>query len=252
MPTANLATVDFTCPKCAQPQEASVADSGTIMACTNCGKSCIVPEPNSSWDSATEGPTSDANEGFSYDAYKAAMLQEAEDDQGWQAEQQVQNVLDAPISQVYDMATIATSRTKRFIGSMIDSALMVVAIVVGMVVFGVLSGAGVVSIDQHNPSSLDMINAVCLIYFPLFGLALFQWNMTATEGKTIAKKLLGMKIVTRDGSSPGFGRGVAVRYWVVAAMSFIPFFSLLNILFIFGEQKRCIHDYLAGTYVIDA
>ncbi len=252
MPIVDLTTVEFTCPKCAQPQEALVADSGTIMACTNCGKSCIVPEPNSNWDSTVEEPASESSEGFSYDAYKAAMLQEAEDDQGWQAEQQLQNVFDAPTDQVYDMSTIAASRTKRFIGSMIDSALMMVAVVLGMVVFGVLSSAGIVTVDQNNPSSLDMINAICLIYFPLFGLALFQWNMTATEGKTIAKKLLRMKIVTRDGSSPGFCRGVAVRHWVVAAMNFIPFFSLLNILFIFGEQKRCIHDFLAGTYVIDA
>ena len=90
-----------------------------------------------------------------------------------------------------------------------------------------------------------------MIYFPAFALALFQWNMTATEGQTIAKKLLRMKIVTRDGQSPGYLQGVVLRWWGTALLGLIPFFSPLNALFIFGESKRCIHDYIAGTYVVD-
>lgn len=252
MKIANATTFEFKCQKCTHPQEASVADSGTIAHCCNCGKPCIVPEPNSDWDEIADEPTSDSSGAFSYDAYKASLLQEDAQLQTLQAEQQLQRELEVPLSQVHDMSAVTTSRTKRFIGSLIDSSLMGIAVVIGMVVFGLLNSVGVMKIDPDNPSALGMINAVCVIYFPLFALAIFQWNMTATEGKTIAKKLLGMKIVTRDGNSPGFARGVAVRYWVVAALAFVPFFSLLNILFIFGESKRCIHDYLAGTYVIDA
>lgn len=192
-------------------------------------------------------PSSDA---FSYEAYKASLLAEPETSSS--LESQLHNDLDVPLAEVRDLTMLAASRTKRLLGALLDGFLVAIALVVGVAaVFGLVA-AGVVQFDAENPSLLNNINALCVMYFPAFALALFQWNMTAVEGQTIAKKLLGMRIVLRNGSSPGFFQGVLLRSWGITLLGMIPFVSLLNILFIFGEPRRCLHDYLAGTYVINS
>lgn len=147
---------------------------------------------------------------------------------------------------------LAASRTKRLVAAMLDGTLIGLAIGIGLAAFVTLASAGVLKTQQSDPSSFDALNAMCVLYFPAFALAVCQWNMTATRGQTIAKKLLRMKIVTRNGQSPGFFQGVMLRSWATALLGVIPFFGLLNLLFIFGEPRRCNHDYPAGTYVIDA
>lgn len=189
--------------------------------------------------------------GFSYEAYKAALLQADSSVSLRDAEQQLKQDLDVPLSEIRDMSVVAASRTKRFLGSILDGMLMAGALTIGFITFFALTQAGILKLDHNNPSAFGSINAICVMYFPVFALILFQWNMTAVDGQTLAKKLLRMKIVTRNGEVPGFVRGVALRWWVTGLLGIVPFFGLLNALAIFGEQRRCLHDYIAGTYVID-
>ena len=46
-----------------------------------------------------------------------------------------------------------------------------------------------------------------------------------------------------------------MRYFPLAVIAQIPFaggiFSLIDCLFIFREDRRCIHDLIAGTKVVD-
>ena len=79
--------------------------------------------------------------------------------------------------------------------------------------------------------------------------------LLASSGQTVAKRLLGMQIVSvHDGKILPLGRIVTLRYLPVYIAPFIPLvgqiFGLVNVLFIFGAEKRCIHDYMAGTKVI--
>lgn len=79
--------------------------------------------------------------------------------------------------------------------------------------------------------------------------------LLASSGQTVAKRLLGMRIVSvQDGKILPFGKLVALRYLPVYIAPYIPIagqiFGLVNVLFIFGSEKRCIHDYIAGTKVI--
>ena len=73
------------------------------------------------------------------------------------------------------------------------------------------------------------------------------------RGQSIAKRILKMRIVDADdGSLPGFLRGVIVRAWVPALINqFCSLFSLVDALFIFGEESRCVHDLMANTVVVD-
>ena len=45
-------------------------------------------------------------------------------------------------------------------------------------------------------------------------------------------------------------RVIGLRYVVTKVLYNIPFFALIDILFIFGSEKRCIHDYIARSKVI--
>ena len=89
-------------------------------------------------------------------------------------------------------------------------------------------------------------------------IGLIAWNcvLLARNGQTIGKKASNIRIVRSDGSDAGFARLFFLRmmlFWALNAVPFIgPVFSLVNILFIFREDRRCIHDLLADTMVVDA
>jgi uncharacterized RDD family membrane protein YckC len=65
---------------------------------------------------------------------------------------------------------------------------------------------------------------------------------------------LGLRVVRSDGSPVGFVAGVAIREWVVFGLGVIPglglIFRLADSLTILGDERRCLHDLVAGTKVV--
>ena len=93
-------------------------------------------------------------------------------------------------------------------------------------------------------------------------LVLYQWYLLSTRGQTLGKRVMGIRIVDLEGKPAGFFSALLLRSWVFssvvsAAASFtsvlIPFAGLVLFLLdyvpLFGEDRRCLHDYLAGTQV---
>lgn len=74
----------------------------------------------------------------------------------------------------------------------------------------------------------------------------------ARNGQSIGKKLLGIKVVRSDGSKASLGRIFWLRNVVNGLLALIPFYGLIDILFIFGQAQQCIHDKLADTIVVTA
>jgi uncharacterized RDD family membrane protein YckC len=74
----------------------------------------------------------------------------------------------------------------------------------------------------------------------------------ARNGQTIAKKMLGIKVVRSDGSKASLGRIFWLRNIVNGLLGIIPLYSLIDHLFIFGEQRQCLHDKIADTIVVRA
>jgi uncharacterized RDD family membrane protein YckC len=72
------------------------------------------------------------------------------------------------------------------------------------------------------------------------------------NGQTIGKKLLGIKIVRTDGSAASFSRIFWLRAVVNALIGIVPFYGLIDVLFIFNEERQCLHDKLADTMVVEA
>ena len=59
-----------------------------------------------------------------------------------------------------------------------------------------------------------------------------------------------MKINT--GENGGFVRNVLLRLIANGMIGSIPFYGLVDILFIFRSDRRCIHDLIARTQVVYA
>ncbi len=82
------------------------------------------------------------------------------------------------------------------------------------------------------------------------------WLLT-TRGQTVGKRALGIRIVRyRDGSPAGFVHAVLLRSWVINLIGLVPtvgnYFPFLDIGFIFGPERRCLHDLIADTKVVVA
>jgi uncharacterized RDD family membrane protein YckC len=138
----------------------------------------------------------------------------------------------------------------RFVGSLIDSVIIL------MVMLPIMFLTGYINMDDAmrgiQPSFYEKIK-MGLIGFVVF-IAL-QGYFLYTYGQTIAKKILGMRIVTMQNEKPDFAKLLTMRYGVVYLINQVPilnlFFTLANALCIFiGNDRRCIHDHFAGTKVI--
>ena len=80
--------------------------------------------------------------------------------------------------------------------------------------------------------------------------------LVAMRGQSVGKILADIKIVSYpERAESGFVNMVVLRMWVVGVLSIIPIlggiFALVDPLFIFGDDTRCLHDKIASTCVID-
>jgi len=139
------------------------------------------------------------------------------------------------------------SRWKRLGGALIDTLLMMVIALPIMMVIGIFPSQGQrMTFGQHILGSVIGL----IIFLCLHGYFL------AKSGQTIGKKIVKTRIVNLDGEICPFAKMFLLRYAVLWIITIIPIigniYGLVNVLFVFGKEKRCIHDYIAGTRVVDA
>jgi uncharacterized RDD family membrane protein YckC len=118
-----------------------------------------------------------------------------------------------------------------------------------------------------------------LLFFSLPGVvalicgfvAILVWQvwLLVTRGQTIGKQFMGIYIMRNDGDIPNFGWIVVREFAIPAAVgifhyaghndpnpigqvfqTLLYFVWLIDILFIFGRTRRCLHDRVAGTHVV--
>jgi uncharacterized RDD family membrane protein YckC len=107
------------------------------------------------------------------------------------------------------------------------------------------------SLFDENPSFGVLVRNM-LLGFGLF--LLIQGWLLVTEGQTVGKKLLGMRIVRKDGSRCTPGRIIGLRYgvgWLITAVPVVGMaYALADSLLIFRESRQCLHDNIADTIVV--
>lgn len=150
-----------------------------------------------------------------------------------------------------DEVQILAERGTRFFARLLDGILIFAALIPMVVVFA-MSGFALSSASKGGDTSLMMLSLTLLVV-PL-ALFAYQWSLIARQGQTLGKKWLGIKIVKLDGSPVNFASGVVLRNWVMSMVGNVPYLgfvaSLANVVMIFGQERRCLHDQIAGTKVI--
>ncbi len=157
------------------------------------------------------------------------------------------------------------SRLARLLAALVDGALAMAFPL--LAVMGVVRWApgvflrGAVAGKPQLPASLPTGLVAVLIFGALAATLLFtlyQWYGLAVHGQTLGKRLLGLQIVDGQGRPAGFVRALLLRTWVFgflmglangllgAAGGLLP---IVNLLPIFFSDRRCVHDYVAGTWV---
>ena len=103
---------------------------------------------------------------------------------------------------------------------------------------------------QPVPESLMIMTGA--LYFGVFFLV--HGYFLKQYGQTIGKKIVGIRIVDLNNYVPSLEKLIIVRYlpvWVITLMPvFGAFLPLIDVLFIFRSDRRCIHDLIANTKVI--
>lgn len=126
---------------------------------------------------------------------------------------------------------------------------------------------------RRVPPLTNMLWSVALIA-PI-GVTFWQLYLMAKTGSTLPKRWFGVRVVTASGTVPGirrvllregigcWGLPLSIAYLLWYFSSGFPSISVLvglSGLMVFGEgtsarfsrQRRCFHDRLVGTYVVDA
>ena len=101
--------------------------------------------------------------------------------------------------------------------------------------------------------SKDTPTSTGLFWLVFLAIGIVQAYYLTTQGQTIAKKWLKIRIVDAETHElAGFAKSVLLRSILNAVFCLVPLYGLVDALFIFREDRRCVHDLLAGTIVVYA
>ena len=79
-----------------------------------------------------------------------------------------------------------------------------------------------------------------------------QAYLLAQYGQTIGKRMLKIRIVNEnDYDKPTLSQLFVVRECGIYVLHLIPLLAILELLWIFGESRKCLHDRWSGTIVIN-
>jgi len=135
------------------------------------------------------------------------------------------------------------SRGHRFAAAIVDLLIMIIALIPFFLFFG---------FEKLEEESLEM-----MAYGFLYGLGamlILNGYLLYNYAQTIGKYYMGIRVENLDGSQAAFSKILFKRILPMQIVTLIPtvgdiIAGLVNPLFIFGKERRCLHDYIAQTKV---
>jgi uncharacterized RDD family membrane protein YckC len=158
----------------------------------------------------------------------------------------------AAVSDVADPAAglELAGRGTRLVATILDSIIFSLAFYLPLFVFGGDASISPEGEVDWSPMFGSVGGIVACIGLVVWGW--FTYKFVKENGQSIAKKLLGIKVLRSDGSLASVARIFWLRNVVNTALSFIPPYGLVDALMIFGEQRKTLHDRIADTIVVKA
>jgi len=211
-------SLGFNCPECGKQVLVQYLRPGDEAICRSCGERVVVPESAIETDERPE---------YEEDAVSRAL-------RGLEAR---------PAAEAEELA----SRLSRFVASLVDALVMMTFALPLFIILIARFGGSL--LDPGNAYRIIWIEIPSLIYF--VGINSYFW---ATRGQSVGKMALGIRIVHIDGEQATWGRIVGLRILPMQLIGWIPYIggliSLVDVLFIFRSNRRCIHDEIARTKVV--
>jgi uncharacterized RDD family membrane protein YckC len=134
------------------------------------------------------------------------------------------------------------SLLQRFFGSMID----------GFVTAAVLLPVAIKLDLLHHPETVQTQAIVFLLSF--LAIVIINGYLLYTKGQSVGKMVVGTQIIGLDGRLLSLERIVFLRYMPLQIVAQIPVIgqviAIIDALMIFNEDRRCLHDLIAGTVVV--
>jgi uncharacterized RDD family membrane protein YckC len=158
--------------------------------------------------------------------------------------------LPAPSTQPRELADCG----QRFVAALVDGALYSLCLIVGFRIARPFFAASGTMLFRAEQELALMVSTLPLL--------VYQWRLIARTGQSIGKRWRKIEIVCIAGPpSPGWLHGVVLREWVLHGLFILSYIfrgvkdpsgwlSLVIYLPIFLKDRRCLHDYIAGTQVV--
>lgn len=138
-------------------------------------------------------------------------------------------------------------RLNRLGARFIDAVIFLAAVFIGVIPVLALG---------EDPANGAIAAAVIWFVSPLLALGVWNLLLLHRQGQSLGKRLAKVRIVRSNGERASLARLIVLRWLVPALFSSVPYlgivFAFVNILFIFRDDRRCLHDHLADTIVIAA
>jgi uncharacterized RDD family membrane protein YckC len=151
----------------------------------------------------------------------------------------------------FDLENRKATRGKRFGAAVVDGLVNLIW------ALPIIWGATMALDVRHGlkPAS-PMVGVILLGLALLIGIFVVNCMMIHRTGQTIGKRALDIAIVRTDGSRIGVTRYIFLRVMPIVLIGMIPFvgklINLVDPLLIFSKERRCLHDLIADTIVVDA
>ncbi|AKF85009.1 hypothetical protein MFUL124B02_08405 [Myxococcus fulvus 124B02] len=132
------------------------------------------------------------------------------------------------------------TRRARLAASLVDGA----ALLLPPLLLGVLRSLAIPEEEaMHAP----------VVYAPALLVLFVQASLIRGTGASLGKRLLGIRVVRRDGRPAEVWRIALLRNVLPLALcGYCSWLGLVDALFCVGEDRRCLHDWVAGTRVVKA
>jgi uncharacterized RDD family membrane protein YckC len=151
------------------------------------------------------------------------------------------------VAAVDDGALVLASRGQRLAAAMVDGLISLALVVPVMFVMGIFDYT---QRGEEPPFMLTLGGSV-------FGFLVFialHFVLLKKYGQTIGKWLLKIRIADMEGGKPEVQTILLKRYLPLSIVGLIPvagqFLPLADVLLIFRKDRRCAHDLIAGTQVL--
>ncbi|MEM5480147.1 RDD family protein [Pseudoalteromonas fuliginea] len=147
------------------------------------------------------------------------------------------------VNVVSKVAGEKATRSDRLVAAIVDGVLGVVCFIPVFILVG---------FDNLSQPTLTL--SAGLLGYGILSTLVLHCYLMYQRGQTIGKSLMSIRIENLDGTQASFTTIYFKRMLCMQLLSLVPsvgqfIAGFVNPLFIFGKDKRCLHDHLAGTKV---